>query len=151
MIFVEAVFEGTRGRARRNPRPHGGAGGASAKPASRSRAKTGGSTFKNPPGHKAWQLIDEAGCRGLMHGAAQVSEKHCNFLINTGDATAADIEALGEEVRAPGQGEIGVDAGMGNQARWASPMTRYRKRIAVLMGGRSAEREVSPVVGPRRA
>ena len=63
------------------------------------RAKTGGSTFKNPPGHKAWQLIDEAGCRGLMHGAAQVSEKHCNFLINTGDASGADIEALGEEVR----------------------------------------------------
>jgi UDP-N-acetylmuramate dehydrogenase len=63
------------------------------------RAKTGGSTFKNPPGKKAWELIDKAGCRGLMQGAAQVSEKHCNFLINTGDATAADIEALGEDVR----------------------------------------------------
>jgi UDP-N-acetylmuramate dehydrogenase len=64
------------------------------------RVKTGGSTFKNPPGDKAWRLIDEAGCRGLTLGGAQVSEKHCNFLINQGDATAADIEALGDLVRA---------------------------------------------------
>jgi len=65
------------------------------------RARTGGSTFKNPPGdRKAWELIDAAGCRGLTHGAAQVSEKHCNFLLNLGGASAADIEALGEEVRA---------------------------------------------------
>ena len=65
------------------------------------RARTGGSTFKNPPGdRKAWELIDAAGCRGLTQGAAQVSEKHCNFLLNLGGATAADIEALGEEVRA---------------------------------------------------
>ena len=63
------------------------------------RSRTGGSTFKNPPGHKAWALIDAAGCRGLMHGGAQVSEKHCNFLLNLGDATSSDIEALGEEVR----------------------------------------------------
>jgi UDP-N-acetylmuramate dehydrogenase len=63
------------------------------------RTKTGGSTFKNPRGLKAWKLIDEAGCRGLRIGGAQVSEKHCNFLINDGDATAADLEALGEEVR----------------------------------------------------
>lgn len=63
------------------------------------RSRTGGSTFKNPPGHKAWQLVDAAGCRGLTIGGAQVSEKHTNFLLNTGDATAADIEALGEEVR----------------------------------------------------
>ena len=63
------------------------------------RSRTGGSTFKNPPGHKAWALIDAAGCRGLMHGGAQVSEKHCNFLLNLGDATSRDIEALGEEVR----------------------------------------------------
>ncbi|MHA1563828.1 MAG: UDP-N-acetylmuramate dehydrogenase [Alphaproteobacteria bacterium] len=63
------------------------------------RSRTGGSTFKNPPGEKAWQLIDDAGCRGLQQGGAMVSEKHCNFLINTGDATAADIESLGEEVR----------------------------------------------------
>jgi UDP-N-acetylmuramate dehydrogenase len=60
---------------------------------------TGGSTFKNPPGHKAWQLIDAAGCRGLRHGKAVVSDKHCNFLINTGDATAAELEELGEMVR----------------------------------------------------
>lgn len=63
------------------------------------RARTGGSTFRNPDGMKAWELIDQAGCRGLTRGGAQVSEKHCNFLINTGSATAADIEGLGEEVR----------------------------------------------------
>ena len=63
------------------------------------KSRTGGSTFKNPPGHKAWQLIDAAGCRGLKHGGAQVSEMHCNFLINLGGATAADIEGLGETVR----------------------------------------------------
>jgi UDP-N-acetylmuramate dehydrogenase len=63
------------------------------------RARTGGSTFANPPGHKAWELIDRAGCRGLTRGGAQVSEKHTNFLINTGSATAADLEGLGEEVR----------------------------------------------------
>ncbi len=66
---------------------------------SQPRSRTGGSTFVNPPGYKAWELIDRAGCRGLRIGEAQVSEKHCNFLINLGSATAADIEALGEEVR----------------------------------------------------
>ncbi len=64
------------------------------------RARTGGSTFRNPPGDSAWRLVDAAGCRGLRRGGAQVSEKHCNFLLNTGDASATDIEALGEEVRA---------------------------------------------------
>ncbi|HJT05827.1 MAG TPA: UDP-N-acetylmuramate dehydrogenase [Stellaceae bacterium] len=63
------------------------------------RARTGGSTFANPPGHKAWELIDRAGCRGLVRGGAMISEKHANFLINTGSATAADIEGLGEDVR----------------------------------------------------
>ena len=63
------------------------------------RSRTGGSTFKNPPGRKAWQLIDAAGCRGLRVGDAQVSEKHCNFLLNLGKASAAEIEKLGEEVR----------------------------------------------------
>ncbi len=63
------------------------------------RSKTGGSTFKNPDGHKAWVLVDAAGCRGLTIGGAQVSEKHCNFLLNLGGATSTDIEALGEEVR----------------------------------------------------
>ena len=72
------------------------------------RSKTGGSTFKNPDGHKAWQLVDAAGCRGLQIGGAQVSEKHTNFLINTGDATSADIEALGEEVRARVMAQSGV-------------------------------------------
>jgi UDP-N-acetylmuramate dehydrogenase len=77
------------------------------------RTRTGGSTFANPSvpearGRKAWQLIDEAGCRGLRIGGAQVSERHCNFLINTGDATAADIETLGEEVRRRVKEKTGV-------------------------------------------
>lgn len=63
------------------------------------RSRTGGSTFKNPPGRQAWELIERSGCRGLKRGGAMVSEKHCNFLINTGNATAADLEALGEEIR----------------------------------------------------
>ena len=63
------------------------------------KTPTGGSTFTNPPGATAWELIDQAGCRGLMRGGAIVSEKHCNFLINTGYASAADLEGLGEEVR----------------------------------------------------
>jgi UDP-N-acetylmuramate dehydrogenase len=67
--------------------------------ASQPRSKTGGSTFVNPPGLRAWELIDRAGCRGLQIGGAQVSDKHCNFLINTGNATAHEIETLGEEVR----------------------------------------------------
>jgi UDP-N-acetylmuramate dehydrogenase len=73
------------------------------------KSRTGGSTFKNPPGHKAWQLIDRAGCRGLTVGGAQVSELHCNFLINQGTATAADIEALGETVRKRVKASSGVD------------------------------------------
>jgi UDP-N-acetylmuramate dehydrogenase len=73
------------------------------------RAATGGSTFKNPPGAKAWELIDRAGCRGLTRGAAMVSEKHCNFLINTGGARADDIERLGEEVRARVRAATGVE------------------------------------------
>jgi len=73
------------------------------------REKTGGSTFKNPPGGKAWTLIDAAGCRGLTIGGAQVSEMHCNFLINRGGATAADIEGLGEEVRRRVREHSGVE------------------------------------------
>jgi UDP-N-acetylmuramate dehydrogenase len=72
------------------------------------KSRTGGSTFKNPPGHKAWQLIDEAGCRGLKVGGAQVSELHCNFLLNLGSATAKDIETLGETVRERVQAKSGV-------------------------------------------
>jgi UDP-N-acetylmuramate dehydrogenase len=73
------------------------------------RTKTGGSTFKNPEGDKAWRLADAAGCRGLTIGGAQVSEKHCNFLINTGEASSADIEALGEEVRRRVKDKAGVE------------------------------------------
>jgi len=107
-IFVEAVFEGERGdaseiKARMNVLVEQR---ESTQPV---KSKTGGSTFKNPPGHKSWQLIDEAGCRGLMRGAAQVSEKHCNFLINTGNATAADIERLGEDVRARVKAKSGIE------------------------------------------
>jgi UDP-N-acetylmuramate dehydrogenase len=79
---------------RRNGENHRVAGGDAT-----IKSRTGGSTFKNPPGNKAWQLIDAAGCRGLAVGDAQVSELHCNFLINRGNATAADIETLGETVR----------------------------------------------------
>ncbi len=73
------------------------------------KTRTGGSTFRNPPGESAWKLIDLAGCRGLTRGGAQVSEKHCNFLINTGTATAADIEELGEEVRRRVKETTGID------------------------------------------
>lgn len=97
-IVVEAVFRGTPG----DPEAIGAEMDAIARAREESqplRSRTGGSTFKNPPGHKAWALIDAAGCRGLKIGDAQVSEKHCNFLLNLGSATSADIEALGEEVR----------------------------------------------------
>src|SRR4051794_40308994 len=97
-IVVEATFRGTPGK----PEAIGAEMDAIARAREGSqplRSRTGGSTFKNPPGHKAWALIDAAGCRGLTVGDAQVSEKHCNFLLNLGSATSADIEALGEEVR----------------------------------------------------
>lgn len=73
------------------------------------KSRTGGSTFKNPEGHKAWQLVDEAGCRGLAIGGAQISELHCNFMINTGDATARDLEALGDEVRRRVKAKSGIE------------------------------------------
>jgi len=98
LIFTEATFQGLKGNqanieeeiakiqsARESTQPI--------------RSRTGGSTFTNPDGHKAWQLIDEAGCRGLQIGGAQVSEKHCNFFINTGNATAQDLENLIKEVQ----------------------------------------------------
>ena len=108
LIFIEAVFEGTvddpaRIRARMDELS------ANREAAQPIKSRTGGSTFKNPPGQKAWQLIDEAGCRGLMRGHAQVSEKHTNFLINTGDASAADLEALGEDVRKRVKEKSGVE------------------------------------------
>ena len=77
--------------------------------ASQPRNRTGGSTFKNPPGHKSWELIDAAGCRGLTVGGAQVSPLHCNFLINLGHASARDIETLGETVRARVKAHSGVE------------------------------------------
>jgi UDP-N-acetylmuramate dehydrogenase len=108
VIFTEALFEGTPGdpaqiaaemdkitESREATQPI--------------KSRTGGSTFKNPPGHKAWQLIDAAGCRGLKVGDAQVSQMHCNFLINLGGATAADIETLGETVRARVRENSGVE------------------------------------------
>ncbi|MPZ36707.1 MAG: UDP-N-acetylmuramate dehydrogenase [Rhizobiales bacterium] len=108
IIFTEALFQGTRGDpaviaaemekitdSREATQPI--------------KSRTGGSTFKNPPGYKAWQLIDAAGCRGLVVGDAQVSELHCNFLINRGNATAADIETLGETVRKRVKESSGVE------------------------------------------
>lgn len=89
------------------------------------RSRTGGSTFANPPGAKAWELIDAAGCRGLARGGAKVSEKHCNFLINEGAATAADLEDLGEEVRAR------VFAKFGVTLEWEI------KRVGVRAGGKA--------------
>ncbi|HKU91932.1 MAG TPA: UDP-N-acetylmuramate dehydrogenase [Sphingomicrobium sp.] len=97
-VVVEATFRGIPGK----PEAIGAEMDAIARAREESqplRSRTGGSTFKNPPGHKAWALVDAAGCRGLQIGDAQVSEKHCNFLLNLGSATSADIEALGEEVR----------------------------------------------------
>ena len=97
-VVVDATFRGSPGK----PEAIGAEMDAIARAREESqplRSRTGGSTFKNPPGHKAWVLVDAAGCRGLTVGDAQVSEKHCNFLLNLGSATSADIEALGEEVR----------------------------------------------------
>lgn len=90
--------------------------------------RTGGSTFKNPPGTSAWKLVDEAGCRGLRIGGAQVSEKHTNFLINTGGASAADIEALGEEVRRRVRAHSGVDLHWEIQ-RVGKPLSRSGERV----------------------
>jgi len=97
-VVIEAVFRGSPG----DPEAIGAEMEAIARAREESqplRSRTGGSTFKNPQGHKAWALIDAAGCRGFRMGDAQVSEKHCNFLLNLGTATSAEIEALGEEVR----------------------------------------------------
>ncbi|HEX6440740.1 MAG TPA: UDP-N-acetylmuramate dehydrogenase [Stellaceae bacterium] len=106
-IFVSARFRGTKGD------PAAIVKGMEEIKAAREasqpiRARTGGSTFANPPGQKAWELIDKAGCRGLKCGGAMVSEKHTNFLINTGEATAADIEGLGEQVRQRVREKFGV-------------------------------------------
>jgi UDP-N-acetylmuramate dehydrogenase len=107
-IVVEALFEGVPG----DPAAIGAEMDriAAEREASQPlRSRTGGSTFKNPPGTKAWKLIDAAGCRGLTIGDAQVSEKHCNFLLNLGKAKAAEIEALGEEVRRRVRAHSGIE------------------------------------------
>lgn len=108
IIFTEAVFEG-RPDAPEAIRARMDAVTEHRQKAQPIRERTGGSTFKNPPGHSAWKLIDAAGCRGLRIGGAQVSEMHCNFLINTGDATAADVENLGEEVRRRVKAQSGIE------------------------------------------
>jgi UDP-N-acetylmuramate dehydrogenase len=108
LIFVEAVFEGSPDEpvAVKTRMEELLARREESQPI---RSKTGGSTFKNPPGAKAWKLIEDAGCRGLRHGDAMVSDVHCNFLINLGEAHAADIEALGEEVRARVKEKSGIE------------------------------------------
>jgi UDP-N-acetylmuramate dehydrogenase len=98
MIFIEALFSGSPG----DPAQILAAMdeiAATREATQPIRERTGGSTFRNPPGHKAWQLIDAAGCRGLVRGGAQMSTMHCNFLVNRGGATSADLEDLGDEVR----------------------------------------------------
>jgi UDP-N-acetylmuramate dehydrogenase len=107
VIFTSATFQGRKG----DPDAIAAemATIKSKREASQPRNRTGGSTFKNPPGHSAWKLVDEAGCRGLKVGNAQVSDLHANFLINTGDATAADIETLGETVRARVKAHSGIE------------------------------------------
>ncbi len=120
LIFIEALFQGRKGsfediaeemvkvvEIREATQPV--------------RERTGGSTFKNPPGHSAWKLIDEAGCRGLRVGGAHMSKKHCNFIINDGEASAGDIEQLGEEVRAR------VEQASGIRLKWEI------RRIGVAM------------------
>ena len=107
VIFTTAVFQGKAGDADAIAAEMEAI--KQKREASQPRNRTGGSTFKNPPGKNAWKVIDEAGCRGLKIGDAQVSELHCNFLINLGRASAADIETLGETVRERVKAQSGVD------------------------------------------
>jgi UDP-N-acetylmuramate dehydrogenase len=137
-VFVSARFQGTAGDSAEIGRRM--AEIRAAREASQPiRARTGGSTFANPPGHQAWRLIDEAGCRGLTRGGAMVSEKHTNFLINTGHATAADIEGLGEEVRRRVQGRFGIlleweIRRIGRPADGAAPVEERTPAAAVSSG-----------------
>ena len=108
LIFTETLFQGELGEPAKILAEMDGIA-AYREQAQPIKSRTGGSTFKNPPGKKAWQLIDAAGCRGLAVGDAKVSEMHCNFLINEGNATGADIEKLGETVRARVKETSGVE------------------------------------------
>jgi UDP-N-acetylmuramate dehydrogenase len=107
VVFTSAVFQGRAGDVAQITAEMDEIKGK--REATQPRNRTGGSTFKNPPGHNAWKLIDEAGCRGLTVGGAQVSELHCNFLINLGNASARDIETLGETVRERVKAHSGID------------------------------------------
>ena len=107
-IFTEALFQGEPGEPEKILAEMDGIA-AYREEVQPIKSRTGGSTFKNPPGNKSWQLIDAAGCRGLAVGDAKVSELHCNFLINEGTATAADIETLGETVRARVKETSGIE------------------------------------------
>jgi UDP-N-acetylmuramate dehydrogenase len=107
-IFTEALFQGEPGEPAKILAEMDGIA-AYREEVQPIKSRTGGSTFKNPPGNKSWQLIDAAGCRGLAVGDAKVSELHCNFLINEGNATAADIETLGETVRARVKETSGIE------------------------------------------
>ena len=151
LIFTEALYQGTPGdpediaRAMQEVTDYREANQPT-------KARTGGSTFKNPPGHSAWKLIDAAGCRGLRIGGAHVSEMHCNFLINDGEAQRRGHRNARRDRARPRQGDERHRAGMGNQAprragrgpaSGRGGMSRKFDHVAVLMGGWSAEREVS--------
>ena len=99
------------------------------------KSRTGGSTFKNPPGQNAWKLIDAAGCRGLRVGDAQVSEMHCNFLINPGSASAADIETLGETVRARVKENSGVELHWEIKRIGIAPVAMSAEDPILIVGG----------------
>ena len=121
-IFVSAVLAGRRGEPAAIAR-HMEEINAQREASQPIRARTGGSTFTNPAGHSAWELIDEAGCRGLTRGGAQISEQHCNFIVNAGGATASDIEGLGEEVRRHVEEKTGLSLRweirrIGRHGRW---------------------------------
>ena len=121
-IFVSAVLAGRRGEPAAIAR-HMEMINAQREASQPIRARTGGSTFTNPAGHSAWELIDEAGCRGLTRGGAQISEQHCNFIVNAGGATASDIEGLGEEVRRRVEEKTGLSLRweirrIGRHGRW---------------------------------
>ena len=121
-IFVSALLAGRRGEPAEIAR-HMDEIAAQREASQPIRARTGGSTFTNPAGRAAWELVDEAGCRGLVRGGARISEQHCNFIVNEGDATASDIEGLGEEVRRRVEEKTGLSLDweirrIGRHGRW---------------------------------